>query len=179
MCRALIPQRSRNSCAPCLNNTRKRSNSCTRRARRCGENSAGKAFGQTGGSDHSSARLTECYYDSRNLAAKGWQSRRSGRSTRVRRSSWCDSSLHGTGARSKPHRLPAMRGLARRLSKLEETAAPKRSKRWVICFEGISPIGFVQPTAEEVEQAARVWVVRPVATQEHRLLEPGALPAYR
>jgi hypothetical protein len=73
----------------------------------------------------------------------------------------------------------AMRSLARRLRKLEETVAPKRSKLWVVAYEGPSTEGYPQPTAEEFEQASRIWVVRIVATREDRQLESGALPAYR
>ena len=47
--------------------------------------------------------------------------------------------------------------LARRLAKLEDAAAPRRPKRFVVRFEGPGWEKLVQPTKEELDNATKVY----------------------
>jgi hypothetical protein len=50
--------------------------------------------------------------------------------------------------------------LAKRIAKLERSAAPARGKRFLVRFEGPGSEGFLQPTEEEIEYCEKVFTVR-------------------
>ncbi len=49
--------------------------------------------------------------------------------------------------------------LAKRVMKLEKSAAPARGKRFAVRFEGPGSEGFPQPTEEEIEECVKVFTV--------------------
>ena len=58
--------------------------------------------------------------------------------------------------------------LARRIAKLEKSAAPARGKRFVVNFEGPGSEGFPQPTEEEIENCVKVFTGRVVEAIDGR-----------
>ena len=58
--------------------------------------------------------------------------------------------------------------LAKRVMKLERSAAPARGKRFLVRFEGPGSEGFPQPTQEEVENCVKVFTVRFVEAVDGR-----------
>jgi len=58
--------------------------------------------------------------------------------------------------------------LAKRVMKLEKSAAPVRGKRFVMRFEGPGSQGFPQPTEEEIENCVKVFTVRFVEAMDGR-----------
>jgi hypothetical protein len=50
--------------------------------------------------------------------------------------------------------------LAKRVVKLEKSAAPVRGNRFVVRFEGPGSEGFPQPTEEEIDNCVKVFTVR-------------------
>ena len=58
--------------------------------------------------------------------------------------------------------------VAKRLAKLEKTAAPIRANRFVVRFEGPGSERMPQPTEEQIEDAVRVFTVRFVAAIDGR-----------
>jgi len=58
--------------------------------------------------------------------------------------------------------------LARRISRLEKTAAPIRENRIVLRFEGPGSETFPQPTKEDIDRAAQILTIRFVEAKDGR-----------